>query len=261
VTPLFDGAGVALVTMFDADGRLLADATAAHAARLAERGVRAIVVAGTTGEGGQLEAADRRELLAAVRPAVPASLPVIVGTGDATAARALDLARGAVGGGADGVLAYPPHDVTPEAFFASLREAVADVPVVAYHFPKHYLPIAVERLAGLDIDGLKDSEGDAARLEQEARDWDKPVYTGSAPLLSVASGLGATGAILAIANLLPELAARALAGDADAQAELLPVHEEIRAGGLGVIKQALAREHGSPPFLRAPRAQPARAGA
>jgi dihydrodipicolinate synthase/N-acetylneuraminate lyase len=184
---------------------------------------------------------------------------VVVGTGDAVAARALHFARDAVQGGADGVLAYPPDDVAPEAFFSSLREVVADVPVLAYHFPKHYPPIPLERLAGLDIDGLKDSEGEAARLEEEAGDWGKPVYTGSAPLLSVAAGLGATGAILAIANVLPELAARALAGDADAQAELLGVHEEIRAGGLGVIKHALAREHGTPPFLRTARAQPARA--
>ena len=53
--PLFSGVGVALVTLFQDDGTLDAAATAGHAARLVELGIRAVVVAGTTGEapGGE----------------------------------------------------------------------------------------------------------------------------------------------------------------------------------------------------------------
>jgi 4-hydroxy-tetrahydrodipicolinate synthase len=253
MTSPFTGVAVALVTMFDEAGRLLANATAEHAAGLAERGVRAIVIAGTTGEGAQLDAADRREILAAVLPAVPDSLPVFVGTGDAVAERSLELTRDAVQGGAAGVLIFPPDDEAPEAFFTRVRAVAGDLFVLAYHFPKHYPAIPVERLGGLDVDGLKDSEGDASRLRQEAGNWLRPVYTGFVPLLSVAAGFGATGAILALANLRPELCARAFAGDADAQAELLPQHEALRAGGVAVIKQTLAREHGSPAHMRSAR--------
>ena len=251
MTPPFTGVGVALVTLFDARDRVLARATAEHAAALAGRGVQAIVIAGTTGEAGYLDASDRRELLAAVRLAVPDSLPVIVGTGDAVAARSLELTRDAVEGGAAGVLVYPPGDEAPEPFFARAREVAGELAVIAYHFPKFFPAISVQQLAALDVDGLKDSEGDAERLQHEAGSWDRAVYTGSAPLLSVAAGHGATGAILALANLHPELCLRAFAGNADAQRELLPEHEAIGAGGVAAIKRELARRSGSPPYVRA----------
>ena len=66
-------------------GSRRADATAELGQSARQRGVQAVVIAGTTGEGMYLDAGDRRELLAAVRAAVPRSLPVIVGTGDAVA--------------------------------------------------------------------------------------------------------------------------------------------------------------------------------
>ena len=145
--PPFIGVGVALVTLFNAHGRVLAAATADHAARLAAAGMRAIVVAGTTGEGNQLNADDRRRLLAAVKAAVPESLPVIVGTGSPTAARSLEFTRVARDGGAAGVLAYPPDDEEAGAFFARQREVAGELAVLAYHFPRHYPPIPVASLA------------------------------------------------------------------------------------------------------------------
>ena len=48
--PLWRGVAVALVTLFEADGvRVDAAATAAHARRLVELGVRGVLVAGSTG--------------------------------------------------------------------------------------------------------------------------------------------------------------------------------------------------------------------
>ncbi|MGE5763623.1 MAG: dihydrodipicolinate synthase family protein, partial [Mycobacterium leprae] len=46
---LFTGVGLALVTVFDADDEVDVGATAALAVRLVDAGVRAVVVAGTTG--------------------------------------------------------------------------------------------------------------------------------------------------------------------------------------------------------------------
>ena len=253
MTPPFTGVAVALVTLFDAGGRLLASATAEHAAGLAGRGMRAIVIAGTTGEAAHLDASDRRTLLAAVRHAVPDPLPVIAGTGDPMTERSLELTRDAVEGGADGVLLYPPGDEAPEPFFARVRRVAGGVPVIGYHFPKYFPAITVHQLGALDLDGLKDSEGDAARLQHETGSWDRPVYTGFAPLLPVAADLGATGTILALANLVPELCAQAFAGDADASRELLTEHEAINGGGVAAIKRELARRRGSPPYVRAAR--------
>jgi hypothetical protein len=79
---IFTGVGVALVTIFDDEGEIDAPATADHAARLVEAGVRAVLVAGTTGEAMALEPDERSDLLIAVRYAVDGRVPVIAGAGE-----------------------------------------------------------------------------------------------------------------------------------------------------------------------------------
>ena len=63
--------GVALVTPFDADGEVDTVATAKLAADLAGRGMRAVLVNGTTGEAATLSGAERIVLIESVRTAPP----------------------------------------------------------------------------------------------------------------------------------------------------------------------------------------------
>jgi dihydrodipicolinate synthase/N-acetylneuraminate lyase len=98
----------------------------------------------------------------------------------------------------------------------------------------------------LDVDGIKDSEGNADRLLLETTRSPYAVFTGSAALLPVAKEYGATGAILALANLMPELCASAFVGDVDAQRELISPHLELRAGGVATIKRRLSEHAGAP---------------
>jgi 4-hydroxy-tetrahydrodipicolinate synthase len=63
---------VALLTLLDQDGQVDATATAALAADLAGRGIRGVLVCGTTGEAATLADAERCDLIRAVRDAVPA---------------------------------------------------------------------------------------------------------------------------------------------------------------------------------------------
>ena len=88
---LFSGVGVALVTLFDDEANLDAPATAELAARLADLGVRAMLVAGTTGEAAALRPEERSEVVAAVRAAVPAQVPVIAGGGAPSGRQAAEL--------------------------------------------------------------------------------------------------------------------------------------------------------------------------
>jgi uncharacterized protein YqgC (DUF456 family) len=67
--------------LFDDSGALDAPATAAFVAELVERGMRSVLVAGTTGEAMALSTQERTELIRAVRESVPAQVPVIAGTG------------------------------------------------------------------------------------------------------------------------------------------------------------------------------------
>lgn len=242
--PLFNGVGVALVTLFDDDGDVDLAGTAGLAAELADAGVRAIVIAGSTGEAATLDAAERVALTKVVRDAVPADVPVIVGTGAPSARQAAHLTSEVVAGGADGVLVLsPPGGSDPVAYYAEIvRAAGGAVPVMAYHFPAMSAPgidvDALPRLTDVGVAGVKDSSGDSSRLLRTLDVFDGWLYVGSPWLLSAAGPLGATGAILAVANVEPELAIAAFAGDVEAQRALTAVNR--RAAGPAGVKAVLA---------------------
>src|SRR5436309_12149511 len=114
-TPVFEGVGVALVTLFTDDGSLDAPATADLAAQLVDLGVRAVVVAGSTGEAASLDRDERVDLLKAVRKAVT-SVPIVAGTGQPSTRQAVTITKDACDAGADAVLALSPPgsvDVRP----------------------------------------------------------------------------------------------------------------------------------------------------
>jgi len=244
-TRLFSGVGAALVTIFDADGGVDDVATARHAEDLVRRGMRAVLVNGSTGEAGTLTDAERVALVRAVRKAIPADIPVIAGTGGPSAGVAVGLTEAAVDAGADIVLAYPPPNWAepPElhAFFESVQAAASGRPVLAYHVPWVSEPgVPVDELPGLPVAGIKDSSGSADRLLDELAHYEGATYVGSSALLALAGPMGGAGAILAIANVEPERCVRAFDGDATAQRELAETHLAVRAGGPAALKRLLA---------------------
>jgi dihydrodipicolinate synthase/N-acetylneuraminate lyase len=247
--PLFSGVGVALVTLFTDDGDVDVPATARHAGHLVDRGVRAVVVAGSTGEAASLSADERVALLEAVRPLAPF---LVAGTGAPTADEAVAFTRDATSAGADAVLTLsPPGAEDPLPYYEAVRDGAGDLPVLGYHFPKVSEPgIAVERLARLPIDGVKDSSGDPERLLAELEAFDRPIYVGSSALLSLAGPIGAHGAILALANLEPEACAAAFGGDHQAQRSLAAVHLAAAQDFPRGLKRLLADRWGTSAICR-----------
>jgi 4-hydroxy-tetrahydrodipicolinate synthase len=250
--PVFRGVGVALVTLFEPDGALLVDATAQHAARLADRGVAAIVVVGTSGEASALAPGERSALIAAVRAAVPGPVPVIAGTGAPGAAEAVALTRAAADAGADAALALsPPGAEDPSDYYATLAAEAGDLPLLAYHFPLVSPPgIPLDVLPSLPTRGVKDSSGNAERLAFMVGRYQGDVYVGSPTLLALAGPLGATGAILALANVVPERCAVAWAGDLDAQRALFDDHLAAADAFPRALKERMAAELGTPAGVR-----------
>jgi 4-hydroxy-tetrahydrodipicolinate synthase len=249
---LFSGVGVALVTIFDQAGEVDEQATARHAADMAARGMRAILVAGTTGEAGTLRPDERVRLVAAVRAGIPDEIPVLAGTGAATEAEATSLTEAAAGAGADAILAYPPPGSDDLAgFFAAVAKAAAGKPVLAYHVPWVSAPgVPVEALPELPVAGIKDSSGSADRLLDELSSYDGAVYVGSSALLALAGPMGGAGAILALSNVEPEACGRAFAGDAAVQRDLARTHLRVRSGGPAELKRMLAEHGGYSPISR-----------
>ncbi len=248
--PLFRGVGVALVTLFTDDGEVDISATAGLAGRLVDVGVTAVVVAGSTGEASALEPAERAELVEAVRKEVgnaSSIVPVIAGTGAPSARQAAAFTAQAREAGADGMLVLsPPGSRDLHAYYSRAREAAGDLPVLGYHFPNVSSPgIPVEQLSALPIDGCKDSSGDPTRLLATLSSWDAPLYVGSAAILALAGPLGCAGAILALANALPELCAAAFAGDADAQLQLAAGHARATAAFPAGIKGLTSERFGT----------------
>jgi dihydrodipicolinate synthase/N-acetylneuraminate lyase len=244
---VFDGVGVALVTLFGGSGQLDSGATAALAAELAGRGMRVVLACGTTGEPATLTDAERVLIIAAVRAAVPARIPVLAGTGAASARQAVALTAAACDAGADAVLAWPPPGCTELAgYYQDVAAAAGGKPVLAYHIPWISSPgVPVAELAGLPVAGIKDSSGSADRLLDEVAHYPGATYVGSSALLALAGPVGAAGAILALANVEPERCCRAFAGDAGAQRELADRHLQVRSGGPAALKRILSADRGT----------------
>ena len=68
--------------------------------------------------------------------------------------------------------------------------------------------------------------------------------------MHAAGAHGAAGAILAIANLAPELAIRAFEGDADAQLELASLQHGMTGNRWSALKAATSSRFGTPTHTR-----------
>jgi 4-hydroxy-tetrahydrodipicolinate synthase len=244
--PLWRGVAVALVTLFERDGSVDVAGTARHAERLVASGVRAVLVAGSTGEADALGDGERVALVSAVRQACP-GVPVIAGAGGAWAGPAAELTAASVAVGADAVLVAPPRRAGDlQVFYERVVSAADGRPVLAYHFPVVAGgAVPVEVLPSLPVAGVKDSTGDVERLLRLLTEWDGAVYVGSSALVSTAGMLGAAGAILAVANVAAEDCVAAWEGDAAAQLRLTGPHVAARTGFPHGLKRLVAERYGT----------------
>jgi 4-hydroxy-tetrahydrodipicolinate synthase len=246
------GAGVALVTLFDSGGRLLASQTGALAARIVAAGATSVLVAGTTGEFYALDDAERTQLVMAVREAVPADIPVIAHIGGVTADRSAAMARAAAAAGADALIALPNAAADLRSYYGQIIEAAAGLPVLAYHLPAAGGVVGVGEIAGLGVAGIKDSSADGSRLATEVYTLEAEIYTGAHTLLGLAHAIGAAGAFLGIANVRPELCALAIAGDSDAQRTLAELGVDGARDFPGGLKRLTAQRWDVPAAARTP---------
>lgn len=216
--------------------------------------MNAVIVAGSTGEAKELSREERDELLIAVRSVIPedSGIALIAGTGGDTIDEAVDRTRRARECGADGFLVLSPpasHDLP--GYYAAVAMVADSKPVLAYHFPAVSNPgIGVDQLGELPVVGLKDSSGDPERLLLTRFTWREPLYTGSSALLTMAGRSGCAGAILALANVMPELCVAAFAGDGDAQIELIQNHLAINQNFPSRIKELTAERFGTSAVTR-----------
>jgi 4-hydroxy-2-oxoglutarate aldolase len=178
--------------------------------------VDGFLVLGSNGEAVYLSEEERDEALRAARAAIPKGKMMIAGTGGEATELVKERNERAAELGADCVLVLPPcyyQGRMTDEVLAAHYESVADdapLPVFLYNVPANTTislsPALVERLSRhANIHGLKDSSGHIFNLTEIMRrvSEDFSVLTGNAPTLLPALSLGASGGILAVANVAP----------------------------------------------------------
>ena len=241
--PLFTGACTALVTPF-LDGKINYPMLEILLRRQTDAGIKAVVLAGTTGESPTLSDREKLELFRRGKAAVGSSCLLIAGTGSNDTAHAAELSAAAEEAGADALLVVSPYynKATPEGLYAhylSIAHAVS-IPIILYNVPSRTgvdIPVSVyRRLSRVpNIVGVKEASTDITKITKirNACGADFAIWSGNDDQAVPVIALGGMGVISVTANVLPaevnDMAQAALAGDldtaADLQARLQPVND------------------------------------
>ena len=205
-------------TPFTETEELDTDALVGNIQKWRQAGITGFVLLGSTGERVHLEEDEYLRTLEAARKEIPEDGAFIAGVGQQSTRGTIAEIRKAVQCGADAVLVLTPHyyrsAITRETLVSHYR-AVADaspVPVLLYSMPALTgIKIEPETIARLsehpNIIGVKDSSNDVEGFAQTVKlcPPEFAVLTGNGTVLLDALHAGATGAILAVGCVVPEI--------------------------------------------------------
>jgi 4-hydroxy-tetrahydrodipicolinate synthase len=227
----FEGSYVALVTPFDAEGRLDEDAYR-HLIRLQLKGgTRGLVPCGSTGEAATLLHEEYRRAIEIACDESRGEVPVIAGVGTNATWKAVEAAREAESLGADALLVLAPYynKPTQEGLYAHFR-AVANesrLPLMLYNIPGrtgvNVAPATIAKLAKdcPTVAAVKEAAGSLDQvseiLQLTAGRKDFTVLSGDDSLTVPMMAVGARGVVSVVANVAPKrtqaLCEAALNGD------------------------------------------------
>jgi 4-hydroxy-tetrahydrodipicolinate synthase len=177
--------------------------------------VNAVVPVGTTGEFVYLSEEEKRRLIDVTLDEVNGRVPVIAGTGCASTRDTVGLTQYARDAGADAALVVAPFYLKPtfnEVYEHYEAVSKVGIPIILYNIPQtagtHYRWWTAEGMAYLDnVVGIKDSSGDVPFLMAlfEKVKGQIAIICGHDEIVMAALAAGADGAILATANLIPDI--------------------------------------------------------
>ena len=186
--------------------------------RWMKTGLRGVLALGSNGEAAFLDEDEAERVVATVREHTPRDRVLLAGTGRQSTGATIAATRRAAKAGADAVLVLTPFyfksQMTQEALVDHYRAVAgaSPVPILLYNFTNVTgINLAPDSVATLsqhpNIIGQKDSNGDvgqAAAIVARVRS-DFPLLVGSAGTIYPAMMVGAAGAIVAVANAVPEV--------------------------------------------------------
>lgn len=231
---VFTGVCTALVTPF-LEGKINYPMAELLLRRQMDAGVRAVVLAGTTGESPTLSDAEKLTLFQRCKAYAGNQCTIIAGTGSNSTAHAVELSQAAEAAGADALLVVSPYynKATPDgliAHYAAIAGSVS-VPVILYNVPTRTgvdIPVRVyQQLARIrNIVGVKEANTDLTKITKILRDCppEFTVWSGNDDLTVPILALGGKGVISVASNVYPEqmlaMTHAALDGDFDTAAAL-----------------------------------------
>ena len=214
---MFDGVFPPIPTPFSND-TVDVVAMGSNVDRWMQTRIRGVVVLGSNGEAPFLNESESDATVAAAREHVPSNRLCIAGVGRESTIETIRATKRAVDLGVDAVLVRTPSFfkalLTPEVFVAHYT-AVADaspVPVLLYNFTAVTgvtLPVEVVSTlaAHPNIVGIKESGSDLKYVSAliAITPDDFVLLAGSAPVFYPSLLVGATGGVLALASVVPDL--------------------------------------------------------
>jgi 4-hydroxy-2-oxoglutarate aldolase len=245
------------------DGRVAHDRLRENLERWNKTGLAGYVVFGSNGEAVHLDQEEKLALVDTAKQNLPQGKLLIAGTGCQSTEATVRLTNLAAERGADAALIFTPHYYKTKMDNAALKKhylTIADrahIPILIYSVPQFTgISVAPELVASLaehpNIIGIKDSSGNIAQLGEMIGAAPPPpsfhVLAGSAGHLLPALALGASGGILALANIAPKECCKIFddfrrgrhAEARELQLKLLAANKAVTAGfGVAGLKAAL----------------------
>lgn len=212
-----EGIFPALVTPFTDDGKAVDEERLRTLVnRCIELGVHGVVPCGTTGEFVNMTTEEKKRVIQTVVDEVNGRVRVIAGTGASGTDQALEMTKYAKDVGVDATLIVTPFYLKPTdrgiyEHFDTIASAV-DLPIILYNIPQctgvELTWQMVEDLAQIpNIVGVKDSSGQLKYILavlEKVRDKIN-VLCGHDEVVVAALAAGCSGAILASANVIPDV--------------------------------------------------------
>jgi len=269
---MFQGSMVALVTPMQEDGTIDKKAFKELIEWQIRSQTKALIIAGTTGEGSTLSHAEQEEVIRLAVAQAAGRVAIIAGTGSNSTQITIELSLNAKKAGAKACLVVTPYYNKPTQeglylHFKAVAETV-DLPLILYNVPGRtgcdLLPETIERLAKLpQIIGIKEATGKVERATEILKRCGNhfAVYSGDDATALDLLLHGAKGIISVTANVVPvkmaALCEAALQGDAAAahklNQELLNLHHKLFVEANPIpVKWALQQMGAIPAGLRLP---------
>ena len=211
-TPIFTGAGVAIVTPMNADGSINYTRFGEIIEEQIAGGTDAIVVVGTTGEASTMTDEEHIEAIRFTAEKVAKRIPVIAGTGSNDTGYAIELSRQAEAAGADALLQVTPYyNKTSQRGLVAHFNAIADsvkIPIILYNVPSRTgVSISIDTYIELDknpnIVATKEASGNLSLAAMIAAKTNLVLYSGNDDQILPMLSLGGKGVISASSNIIP----------------------------------------------------------